>query len=198
MQQVVLASGNPGKLKEFQQLLGDCGLEVLPQSDFDVPEADESGLSFIENAILKARNACIYTGLPAIADDSGLAVDALDGAPGIYSARFAGTDATDNDNNQLLLEKLRLIPDELRTARFHCVLAYMRHENDPTPIICHGSWEGKILKGASGSHGFGYDPLFYVPERDCTSAELEKEEKNRISHRARAMELLLQQISSQA
>lgn len=194
MKQVVLASGNAGKLKEFQQLLDNCGLEVLPQSKFDVPEADECGLSFIENAIIKARNACIYTGLPAIADDSGLAVDALNGAPGIYSARFAGSDATDQDNNQLLLEKLRLVPEELRTARFHCVLAFMRHENDPTPIICHGSWEGKILKGASGDHGFGYDPLFYVPERDCTSAELEKAEKNRISHRARAMVLLLEQL----
>lgn len=194
MKQVVLASGNAGKLKEFQHLLGDCGFEVLPQSGFDVPEAEETGLSFIENAIIKARNACIFTGLPAIADDSGLAVDALNGAPGIYSARFAGQGATDNDNNQLLLEKLRLVPDNLRTARFHCVLAFMRHENDPTPIICHGSWEGKILKGASGNHGFGYDPLFYVAERDCTSAELEKAEKNRISHRARAMALLLEQL----
>ena len=197
MKKLVLASGNAGKLKEFQQLLGDCGFEVVPQSQFDVPEADENGLSFIENAIIKARNACIYTGLPAIADDSGLAVDALNGAPGIYSARFAGIDATDSDNNQLLLEKLRLVPDALRSARFHCVLAFMRHENDPTPIICHGSWEGKILKGASGSHGFGYDPIFYVPERDCTSAELNKTEKNHISHRARAMALLLETLNAE-
>ena len=197
MQKLVLASGNAGKLKEFQQLLRDCDFEIVPQSSFDVPEADECGLSFIENAIIKARNACIYTGLPAIADDSGLAVDALNGAPGIYSARFAGKDATDSDNNQLLLEKLRLVPDALRSARFHCVLAFMRHENDPTPIICHGSWEGEIINNASGNHGFGYDPIFYVPERNCTSAELKKTDKNQISHRARAMALLLQTLNAQ-
>ena len=197
MKKVVLASGNAGKLKEFQQLLSDCDFEIVPQSIFEVPEADECGLSFIENAIIKARNACIYTGLSAIADDSGLAVDALNGAPGIYSARFAGKNATDSDNNQLLLEKLRLVPDALRSARFHCVLAFMRHENDPTPIICHGSWEGEILNSASGSHGFGYDPIFYVPERNCTSAELNKSEKNRISHRARAMVQLLETLNAE-
>ena len=196
MQSLILASGNPGKLKEFQQLLAGAGFKVQPQSDYDVPECDETGLTFIENAILKARNACIYTGLPSIADDSGLAVDALNGAPGIYSSRFGGSDATDNDNNQLLLEKMRLVPDELRGARFHCVLAFMRHENDPTPMICHGSWEGKILKGASGTNGFGYDPLFYLSEHKCTSAELEPAEKNRLSHRARAMDLLLNQMQN--
>ena len=197
MQKLVLASGNAGKLKEFQQLLRDCDFEIVPQSSFDVPEADECGLSFIENAIIKARNARIYTGLPAIADDPGLAVAAPNGAPGIYSARFAGKDATDSDNNQLLLEKLRLVPDALRSARFHCVLAFMRHENDPTPIICHGSWEGEIINNASGNYGFGYDPIFYVPERNCTSAELKKTDKNQISHRARAMALLLQTLNAQ-
>jgi len=193
-QKIVLASGNKGKLKEFQQLLGQVGFEVLPQSDFDFPEAIEDGLSFVENAIIKARHACQQTGLPALADDSGLEVDALRGQPGIYSARFAGEDATDADNNQKLLDSLKGLPSQERSARFHCVLVYMRHSEDPTPIICHGQWEGQILQQLSGNNGFGYDPLFYVPELDCASAELSKAEKNKISHRGKAMQALLAQL----
>jgi len=196
-QKIVLASGNKGKLKEFQLLLGQEGFEVLPQSDFDFPEAIEDGLSFVENAIIKARHACRHTGLPAMADDSGLAVDALRGQPGIYSARFAGEGASDADNNQKLLNSLVGLPTQERRARFHCVLVYMRHSEDPTPIICHGQWEGQILQQLSGDNGFGYDPLFYVPELDCASAELSKEQKNKISHRGKAMKVLLAQLSQQ-
>jgi len=196
-QKIVLASGNKGKLKEFQLLLGQEGFEVLPQSDFDFPEAIEDGLSFVENAIIKARHACRHTGLPAMADDSGLAVDALRGQPGIYSARFAGEGASDADNNQKLLNSLVGLSTQERRARFHCVLVYMRHSEDPTPIICHGQWEGQILQQLSGDNGFGYDPLFYVPELDCASAELSKEQKNKISHRGKAMKVLLAQLSQQ-
>ena len=194
MSKVVLASGNAGKLKEFQTLLSSCGFEVLPQSHFDVPSVAETGLSFVENAIIKARHACEITGLPSIADDSGIEVDALLGAPGIYSARFAGEEASDADNNARLLEKLASIKPEERTARYQCVLVFMRHAKDPTPIICQASWEGEILTQARGENGFGYDPLFYVPTHQCSSAELDKEEKNRISHRAKAMKLLLEEI----
>lgn len=197
-EQVILASGNAGKLKEFRQLLGGCGLEVLPQSDFDTPEAEETGLSFVENAILKARNACRHTGLPAIADDSGLAVDALGGAPGIYSARYAGPDASDADNNRKLLQALEGITEASRSARFLCVLAYLRHADDPTPVICQGSWEGRILTEPRGTNGFGYDPLFFVPEENCSSAELDKARKNSLSHRGKAMALLLQHLQSAA
>ena len=191
MQKVVLASGNRGKLKEFQQLLGSCGFDVVPQTDFDFPEAEETGLSFVENAILKARNAAHHTGLPAIADDSGLEVDALNGAPGIYSARFAGANASDQDNNTKLLRELDGLTEEKRSARFQCLLVYLRHEHDPTPLICQGSWEGTILTEARGDNGFGYDPLFFVPKENCSSAELTPEVKNAISHRGQAMAKLL-------
>lgn len=191
---IVLASGNKGKLREFSQVLGDLQVEVLPQSDFSVSDADETGLSFVENAILKARHAAKATGLPALADDSGLEVDALQGAPGIYSARFSGEGATDERNNALLLEKLEGVAAAERTARFRCVLAFMRHENDPTPLICQGSWEGVILEQSSGDNGFGYDPLFYIPELDKTSAQLPSEEKNRLSHRGQAVLLLKEAI----
>lgn len=191
---IVLASGNKGKLREFSQVLGDLNVEVIPQSEYQVSDADETGLSFVENAILKARHAAKATGLPALADDSGLEVDALQGAPGIYSARFSGADATDEKNNHLLLEKLQRIPAERRTARFRCVLAFMRHENDPTPLICQGSWEGVILEQLSGDNGFGYDPLFFIPELDKTSAQLPSEEKNKISHRGQAVALLKESI----
>ena len=197
-QRVVLASGNAGKLKEFQTLLADVGFDVLPQSEFQVPDADETGLSFVENAIIKARHACRITGLPAIADDSGLEVDALQGKPGIYSSRFAGVEgeAKDAANNQKLLNSLEGLAQAERSARFQCVLVYMRHAEDPTPIICQGSWEGVILHQAAGSGGFGYDPLFYVPEKNCASAELDKAEKNAISHRGKAMKQLLQRLQS--
>ena len=191
---IVLASGNKGKLREFSQVLGDLNVEVIPQSEYKVSDADETGLSFVENAILKARHAAQATGLPALADDSGLEVDALQGAPGIYSARFSGADATDDKNNHLLLEKLQGVPAVKRTARFRCVLAFMRHENDPTPLVCQGSWEGVILEQLSGDNGFGYDPLFLIPELEKTSAQLPSDEKNKISHRGQAVALLKESI----
>ncbi|MDO3387603.1 RdgB/HAM1 family non-canonical purine NTP pyrophosphatase [Gilvimarinus sp. SDUM040013] len=195
VQKIVLASSNPGKLKEFNQLLGGAGFAVLPQSEFDVVDAEETGLSFVENAIIKARNACEATGLPALADDSGIEVDALDGRPGIYSARFSGPDASNASNNQKLLQDLTNVSEKDRTARYQCVLVYMRHAQDPTPIICQGSWEGRILEAPRGEGGFGYDPLFYVPSHDCAAAELSKEEKSQISHRASALKMLLAELS---
>lgn len=194
---IVLASNNAGKIKEFNHLLEQVGYEVRPQQDFQVEEAEETGLSFIENAILKARNACAQTGLPALADDSGLEVDYLNGAPGIYSARFAGEHGDSTANNQLLLEKLQDVPSEQRSARFHCVLAFMRHKDDPTPLVFHGQWEGRILTSLEGVEGFGYDPLFYVPECGCSAASLPKEIKNQISHRAKAMKQLLDTFAKQ-
>lgn len=188
---VVLASGNPGKLREFAQLLESAHYEVLPQSAFNVPEAEEAGLTFVENAIIKARNAAQHTGLPALADDSGIEVDALNGAPGIYSARYAGKGASDAQNNAKLLDALREIPEAQRTARYQCLIVYLRHAHDPTPIICHGAWEGRILTMPRGNGGFGYDPLFYVPTHQCTGAELDSVEKNRISHRGQALRQLL-------
>ena len=196
MHKIVLASGNQGKLREFQDLLGGCGFAVVPQSDFFSESAAETGLTFVENAIIKARYACAKTGLPALADDSGIEVDALNGRPGIYSARYAGEAAQDADNNAKLLQELTGIPSEKRTARYHAVLAFMRHAEDPTPILCHGTWEGIILQEPRGQGGFGYDPLFFVPSHGCASAELAKEEKNRISHRAKAMQELLQKLSA--
>lgn len=193
---IVLASSNPGKLREFQQLLANAGFEVVPQADFDIVDAEETGLSFVENAILKARHACAHTGLAAIADDSGLEVDALSGRPGIYSARYAGLHATDADNNEKLLQELDGVADELRTARYHSVLAFMRFAGDPTPLLCHGIWEGKILSAPKGEGGFGYDPLFFVPTHQCAAAELDKAEKNRISHRGKAMQELLQKLQA--
>ncbi|MCW8195467.1 RdgB/HAM1 family non-canonical purine NTP pyrophosphatase [Proteobacteria bacterium 005FR1] len=192
--QVVIASGNAGKLREFRELLRELPVELVPQSNFGISSAEETGLSFVENAILKARHAAAQTGLPAIADDSGLAVDALRGAPGIYSARYSGEN-DDAANNRLLLENLRNVPETQRTGRFHCALAYMRYAEDPCPIICQASWEGQILFEARGENGFGYDPLFYLPMSGCTSAELPPEQKNRISHRGRAMQKLLRELT---
>ena len=188
LNKLVLASNNPGKLKELQAMLGEH-IEVLPQNQFISEEAEETGLSFIENAILKARHAARASGLPALADASGLAVDALGGAPGIYSARYADGKG-DAANNAKLLEALRDVPDEQRTAQFICALALVQHADDPVPVICEGAWEGRILHAAQGEHGFGYDPLFLVPELDVSSAELPAEQKNQLSHRARAMTLL--------
>lgn len=192
---IVLATGNQGKVAELSRMLATLDIEVLPQTDFEVPEIEESGLSFVENAILKARNAAQHTGLPAIADDSGIEVDALNGAPGIYSARFAGPSANDTDNNTKLLQDLAGIDDEQRTARFQCLLVYVRHANDPVPLICQGSWEGRILHAPEGGNGFGYDPLFYVAEQGCTSAQLPPELKNRLSHRGQALQQLLAKLS---
>ena len=183
--ELVLASHNAGKLKELQAMLG-AQVRVRSIGEFSSVEPEETGLSFVENAILKARHAARISGLPALADDSGLAVDALGGAPGIYSARYAGG-AGDAANNAKLLEVLRDVPDEQRTAQFVCALALVRHADDPLPILCEGLWHGSILHAARGEHGFGYDPLFWVPERECSSAELPPAEKNQLSHRARAM-----------
>ena len=196
LSKVVLASGNTGKLAEFQQLLANCDMEILPQSAFSVPDIEETGRTFVENAILKARCASHYAGLPAIADDSGLEVDHLKGAPGIYSTRFSGEGATDARNNQKLLELMQDVPDEQRTARFQCVLVYLRHPDDPTPLICQGSWEGRILFEPQGVNGFGYDPLFLVPEHNCASAELPKVVKNQISHRGKAMAELMRALTT--
>ena len=191
MKDVVLATGNPGKVKEMQRELETFGLNVLPQSDFDFPEAIEDGLSFVENAIKKARHACLYTGLPSIADDSGIEVDALNGAPGIYSARYANGKG-DSENNLKLLKALE--EQTSRSARYQCVIVYMRHARDPTPVICQGTWEGEIALHFKGSNGFGYDPIFYVPEHECNAAELEAIQKKRLSHRAKALSLLKQAL----
>lgn len=191
MSKLVLASGNRKKIAELQEILGNFGIEVVPQNAFDVPEAEETGTTFVENAILKARNACRHTGLPAIADDSGIEVDALNGAPGVYSARFSGADATDEKNNALLVEKLRNVAEEKRTARYHAVLVLMRHADDPTPLIAHGSWEGKIILAPRGSNGFGYDPHFLVPDLNLTAAELSADEKHARSHRGKALAQLV-------
>lgn len=192
---IVLASGNKGKLKEFNHILNDLQVEVVPQSNFDVVDAEETGLSFVENAILKARHAAKATGLPALADDSGLEVDALAGAPGIYSARFSGDGATDQTNNALLLDKLSGLAPKQRTARFRCVLVFMRSASDPTPLICQGTWEGTILEQPCGENGFGYDPLFWIPELSKASAQLAPEQKNKLSHRGQAVALLKQTIT---
>lgn len=192
MQKIVLATANQGKVKELNQMLANANVEIIAQTKLNVIEAEETGLSFVENAILKARNACQQTGLPAIADDSGLEVDYLKGAPGIYSARYAGASASDQQNLEKLLNALKSVPQAQRTAKFQCVLVYMRHENDPTPIICQGSWAGRITEQASGTNGFGYDPIFWVNEHNCTSAQLDSAVKNRISHRAKALAQLQQ------
>ena len=189
---LVLASSNKGKLAELQAMLGEQ-VKILPQSDFIDEDVEETGLTFVENALLKARHAARASGLPALADDSGLAVDALGGAPGIYSARYAGGEG-DTANNAKLLQALDAVPSEARGAQFICALALLRHADDPMPIICEGIWEGRILNEARGAHGFGYDPLFWVPERKCSSAELSPTEKNQLSHRARAMALLRQRL----
>jgi XTP/dITP diphosphohydrolase len=187
---IVLASSNPGKVREFNQILAGLGFEVVPQSRFGVPEAEETGLTFVENAILKARNAAARTGLPAIADDSGLEVDALNGAPGIYSARYAGPGASDEQNLRKLLADLKAVPEDRRSARFRAVIVFLRHAGDPTPLIAQGTWEGRILDAPRGSSGFGYDPVFFVPTHGCSAAELAPEQKNALSHRGQALRAL--------
>ena len=189
-QRLVLASSNAGKLREFNSLLADFEFEVIRQADLGVTDAEETGLSFVENALLKARHASQITGLAALADDSGLVVDALGGQPGIYSARFAGQPTNDAANNAKLLESLKNVSAEQRTARFRCCIVLVRHPTDPVPLIAEASWEGMILNAIQGQQGFGYDPLFYVPTHRCTAAELEATEKNRISHRGQALQRL--------
>lgn len=189
-QRLVLASSNAGKLREFHSLLADFGFEVVRQADLGVTDADETGLSFVENALLKARHASQTTGLAALADDSGLVVDALGGQPGIYSARFAGQPTNDAANNAKLLEALKNVPTEQRTAHFYCCIVLVRHPTDPIPLIAQAHWDGIILNTPQGQQGFGYDPLFYLPPQGCTAAELEAGEKNRLSHRGQALQRL--------
>ena len=194
-ERVVLASNNPGKLKEMAHLLEGLRVDVVPQAEFAIPEAEETGLSFVENAILKARHAAGHAQLPAIADDSGIEVEFLHGAPGIYSARFAGQGASDEQNLQLLIDKVREAGLEHPAARYQCVIVFMQHGSDATPVIAHGTWHGHLVTEPRGSNGFGYDPIFFVPTHGCTSAELEPGEKNRISHRGQAMQDLLQKLA---
>jgi len=188
---VVFASNNAGKTREVAAVLAELQLELVPQADFQVTEAEETGLTFVENAILKARNACRQTGLPAIADDSGVEVDALRGAPGVYSARYAGADADDAANNARLLQELAQVPEAERTARYQCIMVYLRHAEDPTPIIAQAAWEGVILREPRGAGGFGYDPLFWLPQSQQTAAEMDLDTKNRLSHRGQALRQLL-------
>lgn len=193
----VLATGNQGKVKEMSELLNSFSIEVLPQSHFSVPDVPETGTTFVENAIIKARHAAKLTGLPAIADDSGLEVDFINGQPGIYSSRFAGENATDQDNIDKLLTRLEGINPEQRKARFQCVLVYMRHELDPTPIICQGTWEGSITEIQHGENGFGYDPVFWVESEQCSSAQLSKQRKGELSHRGKALAQLVSLLKEQ-
>ena len=191
---IVVATGNRGKLAEFSQLLGER-FELLSQNDLNVDEAEETGLSFIENALLKARNAAAQTGLPALADDSGLCVKALSGAPGIYSARYAGEGANDADNNAKLIDTLAGEQD--RRAHFHCALVFVRHAADPAPIVCEGRWPGEIIDSPRGSNGFGYDPHFYVAAVNKTAAELPPDDKNRLSHRGQAVAAFVQRFKEE-
>ncbi len=188
---IVLASGNPGKIREIQAVLAPHGVKILPQTAFSITEIEETAPTFVENALLKARNASRFSGLPALADDSGLEVAALNGAPGVYSARYAGPDADDALNNAKLIEALQGIEEQERQARFRCVLAFVRHPYDSSPLIAEGAWEGVIAEQPLGNGGFGYDPLFFLPELGCTSAQLPPQEKNRLSHRGRALQRLL-------
>ena len=199
MSKIVLATGNQGKVKELASLLAKYQVEIVPQSNFNVPEVPETGTTFVENAIIKARHAAKITGLPAIADDSGLEVDALNGEPGVYSARYASDmleNPSDNDNTNKLLIALEGVPEEMRTARFHCVLVYMKHENDPTPIICHGVWEGSISNEKQGEKGFGYDPVFWQQDLKLSSAQLPRDLKNSLSHRGKALAQLVEKLAN--
>jgi len=196
--ELVLASDNQGKLKELTALLSDSGFGVVGQGDLGVTPAEETGETFVENAILKARNAARQTGRPAIADDSGIEVDALKGAPGVYSARFAGDHATDSANVAKLLSQLADVQLEDRKARFRCLMVYLRRADDPAPLICEGTWSGQITATPSGENGFGYDPVFWVPEEGCTAAELNPARKNALSHRAQALKKLVAELTTRA
>ncbi|CAM3545544.1 RdgB/HAM1 family non-canonical purine NTP pyrophosphatase [Halomonas sp. FME1] len=189
---LVLASGNSGKLREFNQLLSPLGFDVRPQADFGVIDVEETGLTFVENALLKAREASLISGLPALSDDSGLEVDALNGAPGIYSARYGGEPKSDQKNNETLLAALNDCAEGQRSGRYWCVLVYLRHPKDPVPVIVQRSWEGEILAHPRGQEGFGYDPLFWLPDQGMSVAELPSETKNRLSHRGRALQGLVE------
>lgn len=191
---IVFASNNAGKIRELRDGFKSFPIELIPQAELDVPEVPETGVTFIENALIKARHASRMTKLPAIADDSGLAVQALYGAPGIYSARYAGEGASSADNIKKLLHAMEHIPDDQRNAAFHCVLVFMLHEQDPVPLVCDGIWHGRILREPQGSDGFGYDPVFYVPDENKSAAELTIAQKNRISHRGQALQLLFHSL----
>lgn len=191
---IVLASNNAGKVREIEALLAAERIRILPQGPLGIPEVAETGLSFVENAILKARNAAHHSAMAAMADDSGIEVDALKAAPGIYSARYAGVGACDADNLAKLLADLRDVPEAQRGARFQCVMVYLRHAADPTPVICQGTWEGRILFAPRGENGFGYDPVFFVPEEGCSAAELPPATKNRLSHRGQALRALVRYL----
>jgi len=195
LQTIILASGNPGKLREFAALLADLDVNVVLQSEYDVSAAEETGFTFVENALIKARHAARVSGLPALADDSGIAVDALAGAPGIYSARYAGANASDLDNLNKLIEAVRHLPEPERVARYHCVIVFLQHAGDPMPVIASGTWEGRLIDEPRGDGGFGYDPVFYLDSYQCTAAELEPADKNRLSHRGQALRGLLNQLS---
>ncbi len=195
---LVIASNNKGKLAEFTTLLTPLGITPVSQAELGVSEAEEPAITFVENALLKARHAAQATGLPALADDSGLAVDVLNGAPGVRSSRYAGEHASDTDNVAALLLALADVPDDERNAQFHSILAYVRHAADPTPIICHGRWAGRILHAPRGEGGFGYDPVFWVPEENCSAAELSRERKNRISHRGQALQALMRELTARS
>jgi XTP/dITP diphosphohydrolase len=192
---VILASNNPGKIREFGELFKPFSIELVPQAELGISDAEETGLTFIENALIKARHAAKISGLPAIADDSGLSVSALNGAPGIYSARYAGKKANAGENIQKLLVALHGVPDDKRNASFHCVLAFLAHADDPTPLVSDGRWPGFILQAPQGEHGFGYDPVFYVPSEKKSAAELPAAVKNKISHRGIALRMLINHMT---
>ena len=191
IQKLVIASGNAGKLREIRHLLEPLGIEVVPQSAFNITEVEEPYCTFVENALAKARHASKSSGLPALADDSGICVNALNGGPGVYSARYAGSNASDSDNIAKLLGALASVEGAQRTARFQCLMVYMEHAHDPTPIICQGTWEGRILLEPRGAQGFGYDPVFFVRTHNCSAAELPPIVKNNLSHRGQALRQLL-------
>lgn len=196
MKKIVLATGNAGKVKELNHILENVGFDVIAQTDLGVESVEETGLTFIENAILKARHAAKVTGLPALADDSGLSVNSLNGAPGIYSARYSGIDATDKKNLEKLLVDLKDIPAENRQATFNCALVFLRHAEDPVPLICYADWAGMIIDTPLGENGFGYDPIFFIPELNKTAAQMTKEEKHLHSHRGQALRILLSQLTA--
>lgn len=194
IEKIVLASGNHGKVREINKLFANTGIEIVPQSEFNVPDIPETGTTFVENAIIKARHAAQYTGLPAISDDSGIEVDALDSRPGVFSARYAGDNASDTGNNNKMLEELNGVPEAKRTARYQCLIVFMRSHTDPVPIITQGSWEGRILEAPEGDGGFGYDPIFYIPSQKCSGGNLPLEIKNTMSHRAIALMAMLKEF----
>jgi len=197
IEKIVLASGNAGKVREINKLFSGTGIKIVPQSEFDVPDVPETGTTFVENAIIKARHAAKLTGLPALSDDSGIEVDALDSRPGVYSARYAGEGCNDLDNNNKMLAELHGVPEAERTARYQCLIVFMRSHTDPVPLITQACWEGRILEAPEGNGGFGYDPIFYIPSQKCSGGNLPLEVKNTMSHRAVALKAMLEKFKEQ-